>query len=149
MLLTRLFAGLRSARAEFERGTAAAQEGRLAEAIVMLRRAVELKPGLAEAHYNLAAAYRDLGESDASLAAYRRAAQLAPRFADVHVDIASLLEGARGAPLLVVVDGVEDPHNLGALLRTVEAAGADGVVQQTRHAAALGGAGDGQGGSKA
>ena len=95
MLLTRLFAGLRSARAEFERGTAAAQEGRLAEAIVMLRRAVELKPGFAEAHYNLAAAYRDLGESDASLAAYRRAAELAPRFADVHVDIASLLRERR------------------------------------------------------
>src|SRR3990172_1095177 len=49
------------------------------------------------------------------------------------VDIASLLAGARGAPLLVVLDGIEDPHNLGAILRTVDAAGGDGVVRQLRH----------------
>lgn len=30
--------------------------------------------------------------------------------------------------LIVVLDSLEDPHNLGAILRTVEAAGADGVV---------------------
>jgi 23S rRNA (guanosine2251-2'-O)-methyltransferase len=40
-------------------------------------------------------------------------------------------------PLLVVLDGVEDPHNLGAILRTVDAAGAHGVVRQARHAAAI------------
>lgn len=45
-----------------------------------------------------------------------------------------------GVPLIVVLDGIEDPHNLGAILRTVDAAGATGVVRQTRHAAALGGA---------
>ena len=43
------------------------------------------------------------------------------------------------APLLVVLDGVEDPHNLGAILRTVDAAGAHGVVRQARHAAAIDG----------
>lgn len=42
-------------------------------------------------------------------------------------------------PLLVVLDGVEDPHNLGAILRTVDAAGAHGVVRQQRRAAALDG----------
>ena len=95
MLLTRLFGGLRSARAEFERGTVAARAGRMADAILALRRALELKPDFAEAQYNLAAAYRDLGEADASLAAYRRAAELAPQFADVHVDIAALLRERR------------------------------------------------------
>src|SRR5207237_10102674 len=36
--------------------------------------------------------------------------------------------------------GVEGPHHVGAILRTVGAAGATGVVRQQRHAAPLGGA---------
>src|SRR6185436_6426825 len=51
-----------------------------------------------------------------------------------------LVEGAApAAPLLVVLDGIEDPHNVGAILRTVDAAGAHGVVRQARHSAALDG----------
>jgi 23S rRNA (guanosine2251-2'-O)-methyltransferase len=53
---------------------------------------------------------------------------------------ADLVRDAPGAALIVVLDGIEDPHNVGAILRTADAAGADGVVRQTRHAAALGGA---------
>ncbi len=41
------------------------------------------------------------------------------------------------APLLVVLDGVEDPHNLGAVLRTAEGAGAHGVLIPERRAAGL------------
>jgi 23S rRNA (guanosine2251-2'-O)-methyltransferase len=49
---------------------------------------------------------------------------------------------ARGgtAPLIVVLDGIEDPRNLGAILRCADAAGADGVIRQARRAAPLDGA---------
>ena len=56
------------------------------------------------------------------------------------VSVEDLVAGASGAPLIVVLDSIEDPHNLGAILRTVDAAGADGVVRQSRHAARLDGA---------
>ena len=48
--------------------------------------------------------------------------------------------GSSAAPLIVVLDQIEDPQNLGAIVRTVDAAGADGVVRQSRHAARLDGA---------
>ena len=51
-----------------------------------------------------------------------------------------LVVPANGTPLIVVLDGIEDPHNVGAILRTVDAAGATGVMRQSRHAAPLGGA---------
>jgi len=55
-------------------------------------------------------------------------------------EVADLVGQSAGPPLLVVLDGIEDPQNLGAILRTVDAAGAGGVVRQSRHAAPLGGA---------
>ena len=53
---------------------------------------------------------------------------------------ADLVGAARSPALLVVLDGIEDPHNLGAILRTADAAGVDGVVRQARRAAPLEGA---------
>ena len=49
------------------------------------------------------------------------------------VGLQDLAEG--DAPLIVVLDGIEDPHNLGAILRTADAAGVSGVVVQTRRSA--------------
>lgn len=53
--------------------------------------------------------------------------------------VADLVRG-KSAPLLVVLDGIEDPRNLGAIARTADAAGATGIVLQTRRAAAATGA---------
>ena len=54
-------------------------------------------------------------------------------------DVAGLVGEAAAAPFIVVLDGVEDPHNLGAILRTADAAGVDGVVMQDRRSAARSG----------
>ncbi len=50
---------------------------------------------------------------------------------------AELDDVAAGARMLVILDGVEDPHNLGAIIRTAHAAGADAVVVPERRAAGL------------
>jgi 23S rRNA (guanosine2251-2'-O)-methyltransferase len=50
-------------------------------------------------------------------------------------ELEDLLAEKRGKySLLVLLDGIEDPHNLGAVLRTADAAGADGVVIPERRA---------------
>ena len=54
--------------------------------------------------------------------------------------VGDLVLAARVAPLIVVLDGIEDPHNVGAILRTADAAGVDGIVMQSRRSAALDGA---------
>jgi 23S rRNA (guanosine2251-2'-O)-methyltransferase len=48
-----------------------------------------------------------------------------------------LLDEVRDPALLMILDGVEDPRNLGAILRSAEAAGADGVLLPDRHNAGL------------
>ena len=48
-----------------------------------------------------------------------------------------LLDTVQGPPLLLVLDGVTDPHNLGACLRTADGAGAHAVVAPKDHAVGL------------
>jgi len=48
-----------------------------------------------------------------------------------------VLEHCEGTPLLLVLDGVQDPHNLGACLRTADAAGATAVIVPRDRAAGL------------
>ncbi|WP_054021006.1 23S rRNA (guanosine(2251)-2'-O)-methyltransferase RlmB [Piscinibacter sakaiensis] len=46
--------------------------------------------------------------------------------------------GHRGPPLLLVLDGITDPHNLGACLRVADGAGAHAVIAPKDHAVGLG-----------
>ena len=52
-----------------------------------------------------------------------------------YADLESVAAPAAG--ILVVLDGVEDPHNLGAIIRTAHAAGAAGVIVPERRAAGI------------
>lgn len=52
-------------------------------------------------------------------------------------EILRISEEKGTSPFLILCDGIEDPHNLGAILRTAEAAGADGVILPKRRSASL------------
>lgn len=55
-----------------------------------------------------------------------------------YADTDDVIASKRGQySLILVLDGVEDPHNLGAILRTADAAGANGVVIPERRAAGV------------
>ena len=53
-------------------------------------------------------------------------------------DILALAQERGEDPFIVILDGVTDPHNLGAIIRSAECAGAHGVVLPERRAAGLG-----------
>jgi 23S rRNA (guanosine2251-2'-O)-methyltransferase len=56
----------------------------------------------------------------------------------VSLDAILKIPAERGqTPLFLILDGVEDPRNLGAILRTAEAAGVHGVIVPERRAAGL------------
>lgn len=62
-----------------------------------------------------------------------------PGYVDADELLAAITAGANNGhqPLVLLLDGVEDPHNLGAILRTAECAGVDGVFIPERRAAGL------------
>jgi 23S rRNA (guanosine2251-2'-O)-methyltransferase len=51
--------------------------------------------------------------------------------------LVDLLDGVQGPPLLLVLDGVTDPHNLGACLRVADGAGAHAVIAPKDHAVGI------------
>ena len=64
-------------------------------------------------------------------------AEVQPRAGDPETQLEEALEAAAGAPLLLVLDGVQDPHNLGACLRSADAAGVAAVIVPRDRAAGL------------
>ena len=52
-------------------------------------------------------------------------------------DILAVAEARGEAPFIIALDGVEDPHNLGALIRTAEAAGVHGIIIPARRSAGV------------
>ena len=57
------------------------------------------------------------------------------------VSISDIVSAARDKgekPLIVVCDGIEDPHNLGAIIRSADGAGAHGIVISRRHCPVIG-----------
>ena len=44
------------------------------------------------------------------------------------LDAEDILSQAKSPGLLVILDGIEDPHNLGAIMRTAEVCGAHGII---------------------
>lgn len=57
-----------------------------------------------------------------------------------YAEISDILESAREkgeSPFIFILDGIEDPHNLGAIIRTANLAGAHGVIIPKRRAVGL------------
>lgn len=52
-------------------------------------------------------------------------------------DILKLADSRGEAPFIIILDEIEDPHNLGAIIRSAECAGAHGVIIKKRHSAGL------------
>jgi 23S rRNA (guanosine2251-2'-O)-methyltransferase len=64
-------------------------------------------------------------------------AEVVARPGDPETQLEEALEAASGPPLLLVLDGVQDPHNLGACLRSADAAGVAAVIVPRDRAAGL------------
>ena len=125
-------------------GSLLAQNGRSADAIALLSKAVSLDPNHAEPHFRLALAYRDAGEPQAAIEELTAAVRLRPDHADAHMALGTLLRGenrtaealqhfreaARHAP-----GSVEAHTNLGLAL--IEAGQPDEAIAEHRRAIAL------------
>ena len=72
------------------------------------------------------------GEKHGGVAAVMSAAE----YADID-DIFAEAERKGKPPFIIIADEIQDPHNLGAIIRTAEAAGADGVIIPKRRSVGL------------
>lgn len=83
-----------AARAEFERGRAAARAGRREEAVAAYQAAIAHDASYAEAHNNLANLLREAGDTDAAAHHYETAANCKPSYALAHFNLGCLRQAA-------------------------------------------------------
>lgn len=85
----------------WERARAFLQNGRVEQAAIGLSRVVELQPDNADAHHQLALAYRELGRPAAARRHLERVVELEPELVDARIQLAGLLldEGRGGAAI--------------------------------------------------
>ncbi|WP_413677317.1 tetratricopeptide repeat protein [Prochlorococcus sp. MIT 0916] len=72
-------------------GTILQNLGRLQEAEFSYRKAIEIKPDFAEAHYNLGIILNDLGKLNEVEFSYRKAIEIKPDFAEAHYNLGNVL----------------------------------------------------------
>src|SRR5262249_20461040 len=72
-------------------GNALSDQRRLDEAVAAYRKAIDLKPDLAEAHNNLGIALGEQKKPDEAVAAYRRAIQIRRDYAEAHCNLGCAL----------------------------------------------------------
>ena len=69
---------------------------------------------------------------------YQGVIAIVPPYEYVEIeDILNYAKEKKKDPLILVLDGIEDTHNLGAIIRTAEAAGVDGIIIPKRRAASV------------
>jgi len=117
-------------------GVECARQGRLEDAVACFRQAVELDPGCAEAHNNLANALRERGRFEEALLHLNRALECKPDLPEAQLNLAVVLE-ARGEleEAAALLDEFLQRHpdhalalnNLGSVLKKL------GRLQQARH----------------
>jgi 23S rRNA (guanosine2251-2'-O)-methyltransferase len=80
---------------------------------------------------------REIDEKSGGIRHQGVLAQCPPARTTPGASLESLLDGLPHPPFLLILDGVQDPHNLGACLRTADAAGVDAVVVPQDRACAI------------
>lgn len=81
---------------------------------------------------------RDIIDSLSTIASHQGVvAYTAPRGYIALEDLLAISKAKNEPPLYCVLDGIEDPYNLGAIIRTADASGVHGIVTRSRRAAGL------------
>ena len=102
--------------------------GKLQDAEILYRKAIEINPDFANAHYNLGNILKDFGKLKDAELSYRKAIEINPDFADAHSNLGNILkdfgklkdaELSYRKAIEINPDYTEAHFNLGVLLRII------------------------------